>query len=268
MTTIDRGQLVEHLAALVPDGAVVGIGGSGLSRKPMTLVRALAATGRRDLRIVVFLGSVDVEVLLGSEVLSVSELHTAGVALDAFGLAPRYRAARQSGDGVVVPWSEGTLHAALEASARGIPSVPTVTSPDADLVAVNPWLRVVVDPFVGTSVVQVRAFPLDVALIHAHAVGPDGDIHIEGDLGIDDVLVRAAAHVVVSTETTLGADAPRRDAAISRVWVDDVVELPGGSWPTGTLPDVRQDDAPIARYAASKGSDVAALLVRDDHDGS
>jgi glutaconate CoA-transferase subunit A len=264
MTTIGPDGLVERLAALVPDGAAVGIGGSGLSRKPMALVRALIATGRRNLRVVVFLGSVDVELLLGADGVSVAELHTAGVSLDAFGLAPRYRAARQAGDGVVVPWSEGTLHAALEAAARGLPSVPTVTSAEADLVAVNPWLRPVPDPFDGTTVVQVRAFPLDVALIHADGVGPDGDVHVEGDLGIDDVLVRSAAHVVVSVERSVGSDVPRTAAAISRVWIDDVVELPGGSWPTGLLPGVPQDDDALARYAASKGSDLDALLTRDD----
>lgn len=266
MTLSDQGLLAERLAAVVEDGSTVGIGGSGLSRKPMGLVRALAETGRKDLRIVVFLGSVDVEVLLAAEGLRLAELHTAGVSLDGFGLAPRYRAARQSGGGLVVPWSEGTLHAALEASARGVPSVPTMTSTDVDVLAVNPWLKVVQDPFLGTSVVQVRALPLDVALIHVPAIGHEGDAHIVGDAGIDDILVRAAEHVIVSFESYAAPDARRRDAAISRVWVDDVVELPGGSWPTETLPEVGQDDSAIARYAASKGENLAALLVKDDHD--
>lgn len=259
MAPIRPDMLVEHLMEIVPDGACVAIGGNGLIRKPMALVRALVATGRRGLRIVVFLGSVDVEVLLGSDGVEVAEVHTAGVSLDAFGLAPRYRAARESADSPVVPWSEGSLHAALEASARGLPSMPTVTSPEASIVAVNPWLRVVNDPFDGVPIVQVRAMPIDLALIHGYAIGPDGDIHVNGDLGIDDVLVRAADRVLASVETSR-ADLPRKSAAFSRVWIDDVVELPGGSWPTGVLPDVAQDDDTIARYAASKGSDLDALV--------
>jgi hypothetical protein len=80
------------------------------------------------------------------------------------------------------------------------------------------------------------------------------------------VLVRAAGRVIVSVEESVREDLSRRDAAISRIWVDDVVEWTGGSWPTGLLPDVTQDSEALARYAASKGSDLDALLRRTGDD--
>ena len=45
----------------VPDGATVVVGGAGLNRKPMSLVRALVAAGRRDLTLVSILGGIEVE---------------------------------------------------------------------------------------------------------------------------------------------------------------------------------------------------------------
>ena len=53
-----------QLAESIPDGATVALGGAGLQRKPMAAVRALAEAGRRDLRVVSYLGSLDVELLL------------------------------------------------------------------------------------------------------------------------------------------------------------------------------------------------------------
>jgi len=40
---------LEEAAAIVPDGASVGIGGSTLSRTPMAMIWALIRAGRKDL---------------------------------------------------------------------------------------------------------------------------------------------------------------------------------------------------------------------------
>ena len=102
----------------------------------MAAARALAAAGRSDLTLVSFLGSLDVELLLATG--SVKTLHSAGVSLDGAGLAPRYRAGRQAQSFDFVEWSEGTLLCALQATARGVPSLPTWTGLDTDLPALNP----------------------------------------------------------------------------------------------------------------------------------
>ena len=99
----------------VPDGSTVGFGGAGLQRKPMAAARTLAAAGRRDLIVVSFLGSLDVELLLTAG--CIRTLHSAGVALDGAGLAPRYRVGRQEQTFEFVEWSEGTLLCALQATA-------------------------------------------------------------------------------------------------------------------------------------------------------
>lgn len=239
------------------DGATIAIGGAGLSRKPMSLVAALASSGARDLTIVSFLGSVDVELLLASG--SVSELHTAGVDLAGFGLAPAYRAARQDGSVRVIEWSEGSLLAALEARARGLPSMPAPTSPQTELVTTNPWLGVHPDPMDGSDIVFARALPLDLSLLHVPSADSSGNLHIAGDVGVDGLLARAATRTLATAED-IGDDEPS-GAAISRLWVDEIHVDPGGSWPTACHPVSLIDLDAVARWAGSDGLDKS-LLVR------
>ncbi len=246
----------DALPDLVPDGSVVAIGGTGLSRKPMDLLRALVSAGTQNLSVVSFLGSVDVELLLAAG--AVKRVHTAGVGLDGFGLAPAYRSARQQRSVEVVEWSEGSLCAAVEAAARRLPSLPCATAIKSDIVATNSWLGVFPDPHTGADVVFARALRPDVALLHAAAADEYGNVYVEGDVGIDGLLARAADVTVVSVEEIL-VDADPADAAISRIWVDAIVEAPGGSWPTESYPSALVDLASLARWAGSDGKQANLL---------
>ena len=231
----------------IADGCTVAIGGLGSDRRPMGLLRSLVAADVGDLTVVSFLGGLDVEFLLAAGI--VAHLHTAGTSLDAAGLAPGYRHARQTGHPRVHEWGEGSLHAALESAARGLPWLPTRTSVGSDVVATNARLVVVDDPFGGGPVVVAGALPIDLALVHVPAASVHGDLFHDGDPGVDDVLVRAARRVVVSTDTIV--ERPSSRATISRLWVDQVVHLPGGSWPTpcsGTEPG---DPSAASRWVAA-----------------
>jgi glutaconate CoA-transferase subunit A len=247
---------LEKLAEQVPDGAVVGLGGAGLQRKPMAAVRALIAAGRTDLTLVSFLGSLDVELLLAAE--SVRVLHSAGVALDGAGLAPRYRTGRQEGTFEFFEWSEGTLLCALQATARGVPSLPTWMGLGTDLPKLNPNVREASDPFTGEPVMQVRALSLDVAILHVGAVDQRGNAYVDGDFAMDGALARAAGRTYVCYEQEVAAD-PRR-AVLSRTWVDGLVHVPRGAWPTGCHPHYGADLAVVSRWAAQGAHGGVELL--------
>jgi glutaconate CoA-transferase subunit A len=257
---VELNDVQESIARSVRDGATVAIGGAGLSRKPMTLVESLASSGARDLVIVSFLGSVDVELLLASG--CVAELHTAGVDLGGFGLAPAYRTARQDGTVRTIEWSEGSLMAALEAEGRGLRSMPTPTSPRSEIVTANPWLGVHPDPMDGTDVVFARALPLDLALLHVPSADSSGNLHIDGDVGVDGLMARAATRTL-STAERLGDDEPSR-ASISRLWVDEIHITPEGSWPTACHPASLVDVGAIMRWAGSDGLDASLLVHAHD----
>jgi glutaconate CoA-transferase, subunit A len=236
---------LEQLAAEICDGATIALGGAGLQRKPMAAVRGLIEAGRRDLTVVSFLGSLEVELLLAAG--RVTELHSAGVSLDGAGLAPCYRSARQDGTLEFVEWSEGTLLCALQATARGVPSLPTWMALDTDLPRLNPFVREGRDPFTDARVMNVRALRCDVAVLHVPAVDASGNAYVEGDFAIDGVLARAADRTYVCYERMIPAD-PRR-AALSRIWIDAAVPAARGALPTGCHPVYGADLTAISRWA-------------------
>jgi glutaconate CoA-transferase, subunit A len=237
---------LQQAAESIPDGATVALGGLRLSRRPMALARALVDAGRRDLTVVTFLGSLDVELLLAAG--AVAELHAAAVSLETAGLAPCYRLARQEQTIPFREWSEGLLLTSLEASARGVPSYPAWMGLGSDLPSINPWLQEGSDPFTGTPVMNVRALEIDVALLHVPRADPAGNLYLDSDLGPDGLLARAARRTLVSVERR-AQDDPRH-AAVSRLWVDGIVDAPRGAWPCGCHPDYAPDLDVVRRWAS------------------
>jgi glutaconate CoA-transferase subunit A len=248
---------LEELAGQVRDGAAVGLGGAGLQRKPMAAARALAGAGRTRLTLVSLLGSLDVELLIAAG--AIRALHSAGVALDGAGLAPRYRAGRQDGTFEFFEWSEGTLLCALQATARGVPSLPTWMGLGTDLPRLNPNVREASDPFTGEPVMQVRALAVDVAILHVPGIDSRGNAYVEGDFAMDGALARAADRTYVCYEQRVEAD-PRR-AVLSRTWIDGLVHAPRGAWPTGCHPTYGADLAVVSRWAAEGAGGGVELLT-------
>lgn len=247
VTPMEPEAALEDVIGDLANASTIAVGGLGSNRRPMALLRSLVDAGVRDLTVVSFLGGLDVEMLLAAGVMA--HLHTAGTSLDAAGLAPGYRTARQTGAPIVHEWGEGSLHAALEAAARGLPYLPTRTAAGSDVVATNPRLAIAEDPFGSGAVVLACAIPIDLALLHVPAASPVGDLFHDGDPGVDDLLVRAARRVVVSTDTRV--DRPASDASISRLWVDRIVDLPGGSWPTPCIETEPGDPSAAHRWVAA-----------------
>jgi len=243
----------------IPSGSTIAVGGSGLSRKPMGLLRALLGGGARDLEVISFLGSVDVEFLLAAN--AIATLHTAAVGLEGFGLAPGYRRARQEGTVRTIEWSEGSLCAAIEAAARGLPSLPCGTSPESQVVTVNPFLGAFPDPMTGAITVFARALRPEVALLHVPRADEHGNLFIDGDAGIDGLLARAAGRTIASASQI--TDEPAAGAAVSRIWVDAVVVDERGQWPTACHPLEQMDMAAVGAWAGSDGSDTSILELPD-----
>src|ERR1700710_708371 len=92
-----RTSTLEAALGLVPDGALLGIGGALLKRKPVRFLSALVAAGRRDLRVVTFLASLDAELLAAYGCLA--ELHCGYVGFEQLGFAPAVTAATEAGTG-------------------------------------------------------------------------------------------------------------------------------------------------------------------------
>jgi glutaconate CoA-transferase subunit A len=251
------------------DGMCIGLGGFGLDRKPMALVREIAAAPVHDLALETFAGGLDVEVLLAAgKVRRVSACH---VGLDHFGLAPLFRAARQSGALEFEEWSEWTQLAAWRAAAEKAPYAVVPLDPSTDLLKVNPQI-VPAPPLFGEAAFAVRAPRFDLAIMHAEAVHPDGWALAEGDPYLDTILARAAQRVVVSAERLMDdAELERRyrDVHLLAATVDAVVLAPRGALPGSCLPDYMLDFPTLRRYveasAAGAGAEALSTIALSRH---
>lgn len=240
---------VGEMAAAVPPGALVSFGGGGMVRKPMTAVAALALR-RTPVRLSVFLGGPDVDLMLGLG--EVEQLQFAYVGLDLLGLSPNYRRAREKRGLPVVEWTEAMFIAGVEAATRRVPFMPTRSGLGVDLMDVPgaPFRRFAC-PLTGEELTAVPAIQPDVVFLHATEADRRGNVRITGDGFLDPQLARAASAVFVTAERIvdrLGEDATEHETTISRLWVSAVAEVPRGCGFTASFPDWPVDYALATEY--------------------
>lgn len=260
-------KLTDATNALRPwlhDGMCIGLGGFGLDRKPMALVREIAASSVRDLTLETFAGGLDVEVLLAAG--KVARICACHVGLDHFGLAPLFRDARQSGTVVFEEWSEWTQLAAWRAAAEHAPYAIVPLDPATELLKVNPHIVPAPALFGEPGAFAVRAPVFDLAILHVEAAHPDGWAIAEGDPYLDTILARAAKRVVVSAERLMDdseLERRYRDVHLLAATVDAVVLAPGTALPGSCIPDYMLDLPTLRRYveAAADGENAAGLAT-------
>lgn len=253
---------VEEAVALVPSGACLYVGGAVLRRKPLGFLRALVAAGRRDLDIVTFAGSLDVDLLVAAG--AARSVSAAYVGLGPLGFAPAYTAAAKAGELDDREHTEWTLLGRLRAAAMGLPFLPTRAGTGSEVVA-ELGLSTVADPYTGATYLALPPLHPDVAVLHAWRASPAGDVQLpwppEHLWDVDVLAARAARTVVVTVEEIVPAEvvaaAPERTCLFS-FDVDAVVALPGGAWPTASPPAAEADHDAVRAYADAGGD--AALL--------
>ncbi len=242
-------------------GMTIGIGGWGSRRKPMALVRAIAASDLTDLTIISY-GGPDVGLLIAAG--KVRRVICGFVSLDSIPLEPHFRLARQRGTIELTELDEGMLHWGLLAAAHRLPFLPMRAGLGSDVLRVNPELRTIRSPYAdGEEFVAVPALQLDAALIHMNRADSRGNGQYLGpDPYFDDLYCLAATRAYLSCERIvptreLLAAGPPQSLLINRAMVAGVVETPNGAHFTSCVPDYDRDEAFQARYASSAGSPEA-----------
>jgi len=253
---------LSDLAAAVDDGDTVALGGKTLHRAPMALVRELVRRGREDLTLVGLANSLDADLPCGTG--TASAVHYGYVGCEALGLAPNYRRAVESG---AVEPLEGTCYTvatSLRAARAGVDSLPVAGLAGSDLLDVNPVLSRVADPVTGTERTVVERVDPDVALLHAAAASPAGDLRL-GGADLTERLCAAAADVVLATaERTEDREtfvARATETGVPNHLVDGVAVVPYGAHPTACPGEYDYDAAAIERYRErSRAGDLSGYV--------
>jgi glutaconate CoA-transferase, subunit A len=250
---------LDAAVAAVTDGMVVAIGGSPMSRKPVAAVRALARSGVRDLELVTFTGSIDVEILVAAG--AVRAVRSSHVSLGEAGRAPRFGAAVLASEVDDLEESEWMLLGRLRAAAAGMPFLPTRAALGSDLAAAR-GLREVTDPYTGAQFLAMPALVPDVAIIHAWRADIRGTVQMPWPpdhlADVDVLLARAARHVIVTVEEIVPESVIQASAERTVLFgfeVAAVAHAPRGAWPTAAPYDYLADPTAMLHAVEAVGHD-------------
>jgi glutaconate CoA-transferase, subunit A len=250
-----RVATLQEALATVEDGCVLGVGGATLARKPMAAIRELARAGLRDLELVAFTGSLDVELLVRAG--AVAAVRSSHVSLGAAGPAGAFAEAVEAGMIEDLEESEWMLLGRLRAAAAGLAFMPTRAAIGSDLVRAR-GLREVGDPYNGDTLLALPPLRPDVALIHAWRADPLGNVQVPWPpdhlWDVDLLLARAARHAVVTTDNLVSTDDVAASGDRTMLFgfeVAAVVETARGAAPTASPPDYPADLARVASEAAA-----------------
>ncbi len=229
----DKVMSLEEAAALVPDGALVGIGGSTLSRTPMAMIWALIRAGRKDLCCTRSITSSEGELLFASGVSRhiVTSWFSQGIV---WGVSRVMRLYTEEKQARFEEWSHMAVGLRFRAGAMGLPFLPMRSMMGSDLIGQLPDVKQIDCPFTGEKLVLVPALNPDVALIHVQRCDRFGNAQIDGLPFMDLDLALAANRVILTAERIVSNDQIRRmpdHTKIPFLAVEAVVEVPFGSAP-------------------------------------
>ena len=91
MATDSKVAKLSDITQIIKHGAKVAVGGSWLGGHPMAVIREIIRSGIKGLTAITVVGSIDIDMLVGSGTLS--RLMFSFVSMEAFGLAPNFRRA-------------------------------------------------------------------------------------------------------------------------------------------------------------------------------
>jgi glutaconate CoA-transferase subunit A len=237
----------------VTDGCVLATGGAALSRKPIAAVRELVARHPHDLELVTFVGSLDVEFLVGAG--CVRAVRASSVSLGPLGRASAFADGAMNGRFEDLEESEWMLLGRLRAAAAGLAFMPTRAALGSELLE-HAQLQTVIDPYTGTELLALPPLHPDVAILHAWRADELGNVQMPWPRDhlwdVDVMLARAARHTIVTVERIVSAAevvSCAEQTVLHSFEVDALIEVPRGAAPTSSPPDYAADLESVASVA-------------------
>jgi glutaconate CoA-transferase subunit A len=141
--------------------------------------------------------------------------------------------------------SHAAMANAYEAGAAGLPCAIFRGYIGVDLPKVNPRIKHINCPFTGEQLAAVPAHRPDVAIVHALKADRDGNVLLEGIVGVQKEVVLASKRSIVTVEEIVDDFGPRSfNAVILPGWtVGAIVKVPGGAYPSYAQGYYKRDNA-------------------------
>lgn len=248
----EKVRSIEAAISTIAPGSLVCFGGTIFRRKPMALIRELIRQKIGNLRVTTFLGSIDVDMVVGAGL--ASEVLTSYTGFERHGLAPNVRREEEAGRLRRLEMSEWTYLYGLRAAKMGLPFLPTRGGLGSDFLE-PAGLQTITCPYTGETLVAARAIQPDVTLLHAWRADRYGHVQWPARPDfldeVEALFARAAKRVIVSVEEIVETEVIREHPEWTRLFhyeVEAVVPAPRGAAPCAFAPFYEEDEAAIAAY--------------------
>ena len=163
------------------------------------------------------------------------------------GLLRRLRDAVENGWPNEISFTEHShagLANAYNAGASGLPFAVMRGYQGTQLVEFNVDIRTVTCPYTGETLAAVPAVRPDLAIIHAQRADRQGNVLVEGVLGVQKEAVLASTHAIATVEEVVDDVRAHPNACILPRWtLDAVCVVPGGAHPSYAHGYYRRDNA-------------------------
>lgn len=164
--------------------------------------------------------------------------------------------------------SHSAMAHAYAAGAAGMPAAFFKGYRGSDLATVNPNIRFIACPFTGESLAAVPALRPDVTVVHAQKADRDGNVLIEGIVGVQKEAVLAASRAIVTVEEVVDTVAVPggQNAVVLPSWtVSAIVVAPGGARPSYAHGYYARDNAFYVAWDAIARDRETFLRWIDEH---
>jgi glutaconate CoA-transferase subunit A len=224
---------LDDALAPIQDGCALAVPRES-SGVPMAATRALIRRGVKRLHLIALpTSSLQADLLVGAG--CVETLETSAVSLGEFGPAPRFTAAILGGTIRMKDATCPALHAAFQASEKGVPFMPLRGLIGSDVLKNRSDWKVIDNPFDDSDpIVLLPAIRPDVALFHAPLADRDGNVWIGRQRELL-IMAHAAERTIVTVEKlhdgNLLEDKTLAAGTLPGFYVDQVAVVERGCWP-------------------------------------
>jgi glutaconate CoA-transferase subunit A len=246
------------------DGLCLALGGLATACHAMAVTRHIIRRHLRDLTVVgSSVGGLDVDLLIGAG--CVRKVICPYVGAETLApIGPFFRAAAERGEIEVWECDEGQYYAGLQAAAQMLPFLPCRGGVGTSFPEINPDLKAFSDPIRGETLLAVPAIEPDLAVLHAAASDPYGNVQFVGTGYADRLLWRAAGRTLVQVERIVSNEEIRRAPERTALLAHGILRAPFGAHPFSSPGFYREDREHIALLveagrAYARGGDRAPL---------
>ncbi len=235
----------------ITDGCLLAIPreSSGVA---MAATRALIRRGVKRLALVALpTTSLQADMLIGAG--CVESIETSAVSLGEFGPAPRFTAAILRGTIRMKDATCPALHAAFQASEKGVPFMPLRGLIGSDVLAHRSDWKVIDNPFGGDDpIVLLPAIKPEVSLFHAPMADREGNVWIGRQRELV-TMAHASDKTIVTVEKIVDGnlleDRTLAAGCLPGFYVDSIAVAERGAWPLPLPEHYAWDGEHLTEYA-------------------